>query len=75
VPLWELAILGAATSKTRRKTMLGHLQKLSGIPALITIVVLGVLGLFLAGVPMLRRIAWGGVALVAVLAAINEWRR
>lgn len=55
--------------------MYRQLRMLSGIPALIAIVALGVVGLLLAGWPFLRRIAWLGVALVAVLAAINEWRR
>lgn len=73
MPLWEIALLGA--SKTRRKSVMGYLQKLSGVPALIAIVALGVVGLLLAGWPFLRKIAWGGVALVAVLAAINEFRR
>ncbi len=54
---------------------MGYVQRLSGIPALIAIVALGVVGMLLAGWPFLRRVAWGAVALVAVLAAINEFRR
>ena len=55
---------------------MGYVQKLSGIPALIAIVVLGLVGsLLLSGWPFLRRIAWGVAALIAVLAAINEFRR
>lgn len=54
---------------------MGYIQKLSGLPALIAILALGGLGLFLDGWPFLRRITWGGAALVAVLAAINEFRR
>jgi len=73
VPLWEIALLGA--SKTRRRSIMGYIQKLSGLPALIAILALGGLGLFLDGWPFLRRITWGGAALVAVLAAINEFRR
>lgn len=73
MPLWELAVLGAASK--RRKSIMGYVQKLSGIPALIAIVALGVVGMLLAGWPFLRRIAWGAVALVAVIAAINEFRR
>ena len=73
MPLWEIALIGA--SAKRRKTVYGWIQKLSGLPALIAILALGVVGLLLAGWPFLRRIAWGAVALVAVLAAWNEFRR
>jgi hypothetical protein len=73
VPLW-IALLAA--SPKRRKTVMGYISRLSGIPALIAIAVLGLVGTFLlSGWPFLRRVAWGGVALVAVLAAINEFRR
>lgn len=54
---------------------MGHLQKLSGIPALVAIVVLGLAGTLLGSWPILRKVAWGGVALVAVLAAFNELRQ
>lgn len=52
------------------------LRSLKGIPALIAIVALGLLGtLLLGGWPFLRRIAWAGAALVALVAAVNEFRR
>ncbi|HKW93309.1 MAG TPA: hypothetical protein VJX92_15550 [Methylomirabilota bacterium] len=55
--------------------MYGWLKQISGLPALIAIVALGVVGLLLAGWPFLRRIAWGAVALTAIVAAWNEFRR
>lgn len=55
--------------------MLTHVGKLAGIPALIAIVVLGVAGILLAGIPFLRRVAWLAAAAVAVIAALNEFRR
>lgn len=51
------------------------LRMLSGIPALIAIVALGLVGSLLTGWPFLRRLAWIGVALVAAIAAVNEFRR
>lgn len=55
--------------------MLRHVERLQGVAALIAIGVLGVAGLLLGGWPFLRRIAWLGVALVAVIASLNEFRR
>lgn len=55
--------------------MFGYVQRLNGLPALIAIVALGVVGMLLASWPFLRKIAWGGVAVVALIAAFNELRR
>lgn len=55
--------------------MLRSIERLSGLPALIAIVVLGVLALLVAGFPFVRRLAWLGAAVVAVIATVNEFRR
>lgn len=52
--------------------MLRHVQRVSGMTALISIVVLGVVALLVSQWPLLRKTLWGAVAVVAVLAAWNE---
>lgn len=56
--------------------MLSHIGKLSGLAALLLILALGALGTFLlGGWPFLRRLSWLAAAAVAVIAALNEFRR
>lgn len=55
--------------------MLSHLSKLSGIAALVVIAALGILGMLMAGIPLVRKLAWSGAAAVALIASLNEWRR
>ena len=58
--------------------MLGYLTYVKGWMgwwALVLIAVLIALAEFLGGVAILRRLLWVAAATVAVVAAVNEWRR
>lgn len=55
--------------------MLRKLEMISGIPALIVIVILALAGTFLAQISIVRKVAWALVAVVAAVAAWNEIKR
>lgn len=69
-------ILGAvlATKTNGGRKMLKAIEKLSGVAALVVIIVLGLVGTFAGGWPWLRRASWLGVAVVGAIAAYNEWQ-